>query len=170
MTTVTDEYKAQLQQYHAGNPAWGTGCGNYFEEVRGNLYGGKVILDYGCGKGTLKKAMKVYPDIEVVDYDPGIPGKDSIPDREYDLVACRDVLEHIEPECIDEVLADIQKHAGRSIWLMIHTKPAGAILPDGRNAHLIQEGMKWWKQKLEPLFPGCKIEENMPWLRVTWQR
>ena len=172
MVLVSDEYKEQLQKYHANNTAWGTGAGKWVDEVRAQLKGDeRTILDYGCGKGKLGIAMREkYPNITVVDYDPGIPGKDAPPRGVYDLVASRDVLEHVEPELLDDVLSDIQKRALRGVWLMIHTKAAGAVLPDGRNAHLIQEGLKWWTKTLEPFFPGHQIEEQPPWVRVTWRR
>jgi hypothetical protein len=64
------------------------------------------------------------------------------------MVACIDVLEHIEPECLDNVLDHIASLTEAVAFLSIHTGPALKKLPDGRNAHLIQEPAEWWLPKL----------------------
>jgi hypothetical protein len=53
---------------------------------------------------------------------------------------------------------------------LIDTKKAGAILPDGRNAHLIIEGLEWWSTRLEPFFPDHNIERKGKHLVVKWRR
>ncbi len=73
-----------------------------------------------------------------------------------ELVACIDVLEHIEPECLDDVLDDLRRCVLKYGIFTIHTKPAQKILPDGRNAHLIQEQPDWWKEKLNKRFTIIK--------------
>ena len=170
--SISEEYKEQLQLHHAANPSWGSEGSKFCDEILAHLHG-NTILDYGCGKGKLKAGMRSSgPSVEVYEYDPGIPGKDILPEGTFDLVVSRDVLEHVEPEYIDDVLSEIESKTEDGIWFMIHTRKAGAILPDGRNAHLIQEGLEWWTEKLEPYFPGHEIEwtSNGVWLRVTWRR
>ena len=61
------------------------------------------------------------------------------------------MTEHIEPEYIDNVLSHILSLSNNYIWLRIDTKPARKILPDGRNAHLIQESPEWWTNKISKL-------------------
>ena len=57
------------------------------------------------------------------------------------------MLEHIEPELIDNVLDDLKRLTiGLGIF-SVHTGPALKILADGRNAHLIQEQPEWWREK-----------------------
>lgn len=165
---VSDEYKAQLLQYHDRNKRWGSGAHRWADEIYAFCGPHCKILDFGCGKGTLKKALEGKP-IVVDEYDPGIPGKDFIPDSRYDFVVSRDVLEHVEPEAIDDVLELLGNLSHRGAWFQIHTKAAGAILPDGRNAHLIQEGINWWHKKLEKDFPGHTIKEEMPWVKMVWR-
>lgn len=63
-------------------------------------------------------------------------------------MACIDVLEHIEPDCLDAVLDDMRRCTLNGIFLTIHCFPAGKTLPDGRNAHLIQQPTHWWLPKL----------------------
>ena len=64
------------------------------------------------------------------------------------MVACIDVLEHIEPQCLDSVLDHLAALTEGVAFLSIHTGPAVKVLSDGRNAHLTQEPMMWWLPKL----------------------
>ena len=106
--------------------------------------GAKSILDYGCGKATLAPAITGFT---VLNYDPARPDFDA-PPHPADLVACLDVLEHIEPEFLDNVLDDIKRLAIKGVFLTIATRPATKVLPDGRNAHLIQQPLQWWMPKI----------------------
>jgi hypothetical protein len=106
----------------------------------------KNVLDYGAGQQTLKKALKNISDLQINCYDPAIPELSS-PPQSAELVTCTDVLEHIEPENIDNVLDHIQAIAARYVFLVIPTGPAAKTLTDGRNAHLIQKPVQWWLPK-----------------------
>jgi hypothetical protein len=83
----------------------------------------------------------------VRNYDPGIPADSALP-APADLVVCTDVLEHIEPEHLDAVLAHIFRLAQRAVFLQIALFPAKKTLPDGRNAHLIVQPANWWLDKI----------------------
>lgn len=112
-------------------------------------YGCTSILDYGCGQGSLAKALRAETygtAIRVDEYDPAIPGKD-YPPSFADLVNVTDVLEHIEPERLETVLAHIRMLARKVIWCVVSTKTSNKFLADGRNAHLIVKPAKWWKQQ-----------------------
>jgi hypothetical protein len=112
------------------------------------------IIDFGCGKGKLIETLsEKYPSIVVKGYDPANPDYD-IPLSKSDLIISTDVLEHIEYEHIDATLKEIQANS-RYIYHLISCAPAKLILPDGRNAHLIQESPHWWRNKFESL--GYKI-------------
>ena len=64
------------------------------------------------------------------------------------FVACIDVLEHIEPALLDNVLDDLQRvTVGVGVYT-VHTGAALKVLSDGRNAHLIQKPPAWWLPKL----------------------
>jgi hypothetical protein len=58
------------------------------------------------------------------------------------------VLEHIEPELLDNVLDDLKRCALKGVFLTINMRPAYKTLADGRNAHLIQKPIEWWLPKL----------------------
>jgi len=111
-----------------------------------------TLLDYGCGKGHLRREiLKLTPNIRVSEYDPAIEGKEQSPEP-VNVVFCGDVLEHIEPDYLDAVLGDIARCAEKAGVLYIATNEAGKFLPDGRNAHLIQEDMYWWFNKISEFF------------------
>ena len=73
------------------------------------------------------------------------------------MLISTDVLEHIEPVFLDNVLKDIHETFSKIAFLIIATSPAKKFLPDGRNAHLIVETPGWWKDKLEKNMPGIKF-------------
>jgi hypothetical protein len=68
------------------------------------------------------------------------------------MVACIDVLEHIEPDLIDNVLDDLQRLTQEIGFYSISTEPAEKTLPDGRNAHLILQSPHWWLNKIMDRF------------------
>jgi hypothetical protein len=108
----------------------------------------RVVLDYGCGQGSLGKAIKEnYPALRVWEYDPCVKGKEGMP-KVADMVACTDVLEHVEPAKLDNVLSHIYGLADRACFLQIATRVANRTLPDGRNVHLIVENAEWWIARL----------------------
>lgn len=117
----------------------------------------RSILDYGAGKGMLRQSVKTQARFE--QYDPCVPEISNFPKGKFDLVCCIDVLEHVEPEFLSDVLASLRSATGRVAFVTIHTGPAGKFLPDGRNAHLNQQNMDWWKHQLLSHFG--KFEANM---------
>jgi hypothetical protein len=68
------------------------------------------------------------------------------------MVACIDVLEHIEPDCLDDVLDHLKHLTGKIGFFTVSCIPAKKTLPDGRNAHLIQESPEWWLPKITDRF------------------
>src|SRR5262245_5174458 len=99
---ISPEYLALQKELHAaGNYGTGVQTKDANEWVRKVAPIGSSVLDYGCGQGTLKAALGA--DYDVREYDPAVEGKTANPDR-ADYVTCIDVLEHIEPECLDLVI------------------------------------------------------------------
>ena len=163
MILYSNEYISQLRELHARR-----------DRPRG--FGGKVkplglfhsyikkwkpntVLDYGCGKGTiLEHNKKEYPKIQWEGYDPAVDAYMNIKKKKYDLVFSNDVLEHIEPEYVTNVLEHINSLAEKFIWLRIDTNPARKTLLDGRNAHISLNTSDWWKREIEILIPA-RIEQ-----------
>lgn len=149
---ITPEYRELNTELHARSSNYGTSGHKWADKVL-NLAGqveAKTVLDYGCGRGTLLKALRdKYGNLpfDFIEYDPAIPEKSEKPVR-ADLVVCGDVLEHIEPDCLYAVLDDIRSIARLAVFLVVSTVPAAKHLADGRNAHLIVEPIEWWLPKL----------------------
>lgn len=151
MTTITDGYRALNAELHRSRADYGRRGGRHAPRVLKLLkhFGATTVLDFGCGKGGLAQAL---PDIDVREYDPAVTGKDT-PPAPADILVCTDVLEHIEPECLDDVLIELQRLTLKVGHLVIATQPDRTkLLPDGRNPHLIVQPAGWWRQRLRPYF------------------
>ena len=146
MGLISEDYRSLNRRLHEDRADYGTTARHYAEQVKhlAEAMGAVSILDYGCGKGCLKAAL---PDEPIHEYDPAIPGKDHEPSPAHLLVSI-DVLEHVEPACLDQVLDHMQRLAYRGVFLTVATRPAKKTLADGRNAHLIVESIDWWLPKL----------------------
>ena len=156
---ISEEYKAQVSQLHQEEPNWGTtgrDCAPLVQRLVQD-YVPLNILDYGCGKETLARAL---PQFRIKGYDPGMPGLESAPDP-HDLVICTDVLEHIEPDCLDDVLDDLQRVTKSVLFVIFCTVLALHKLPDGRNAHLIVKPARWWINKMWDRFDVVSISTSV---------
>ncbi len=116
----------------------------------------RSILDYGCGKNTLAQRVKLW---NVRSYDPAVPGFQAEP-QPADLVACMDVLEHIEPDKIDAVLAHIHELTRKIFVFSICFQPSGHVLADGRNAHVLLRDPAWWTTGLEKRFDLIRLRSS----------
>jgi hypothetical protein len=111
------------------------------------------LLDYGAGKLRLRDSITV--KVNYTAYEPSNPEYDSEPEP-TEFVTCIDVLEHIEPELLNNVLDDLQRVTLKYGLFTIHTGPAVKKLPDGRNAHLTQQPYTWWQPKIKERFDIVK--------------
>ena len=154
---ISAEYRSLNIQLHQQNIAYGVGGGKHADTVLKMMESTKLrsVLDYGCGKGYLGKALAKH-GLPIWEYDPAIPGKDESP-RAADLVVCTDVLEHIEPDRLPWVLDDLRRCVRQVGFLVVHTGAAKKTLPDGRNTHLIQQGEAWWRKTLGKFFHVAKV-------------
>ena len=142
---ITEEYRELNRKLHAGNKEYGVTSKYYANDILDmcNSINDQDVLDYGCGKAELAKLIP----FKIQSYDPCIEKYSNRP-RPANVVACIDVLEHIEPECLDDVLEDIQNLTKKAIFLTVATAEALKKLPDGRNAHLIVQDYTKWLPKL----------------------
>jgi len=144
---ITPEYKELNRQLHQNNESYGTSGHKWRDAVREiSDYGRLAILDYGSGKCTLQSALG--PAYRVTNYDPCIEGLDTPPEP-HDVVVCGDVMEHIEPELVGNVLADIRRLTKKYALFVIGMQPAKKVLADGRNAHLSLHSQEEWTLKLQ---------------------
>lgn len=156
---ISDEYLAQNAQLHKQNARFG---------AKGHKWADRVIecvkesgvgsyLDYGCGKGQLADAVlsRLHRSVSVSRYDPVTNPERPAPAA---FVTCMDVLEHIEPELLDNVLADLRSLTRVRGMFVISLVPSDKKLPDGRNAHLIVETDDWWLDRLHKHFSTVMVQ------------
>lgn len=152
---ISPEYAALNAELHQRIPAYGTGGHKWADYVRSLAarVGASSVLDYGCGKQSLRDAL---PDMIVHGYDPAIEGCEKR--VECDIVVCTDVLEHVEMECMQAVVTDVIAYARKAVLLSIACRESGKILADGRQAHITVRSPDWWTGYLSPLGAFERIE------------
>lgn len=160
---ISNEYKKLLIEQHEDRYWGGTGRQHAKEILSfAKSYNCRTALDYGSSnhRDCLKRHFhNTYPgELLFYEYDPAVESKSGLP-QPQDIVVCTDVLEHIEPELLDNVLGHIRDCMLKCGLFVISTRPAIQVLSDGRNAHLIVENKDWWKAKLEEYFSV----ESMTW-------
>lgn len=151
---ISPAYAELNRQLHESNPKYGVSgakWAGHIQQFADDIVNSRDILDYGCGKRSLQDAL----GFDIRNYDPALSGFDSRPEP-ADIVVCTDVLEHIEPECLDAVLEDLRRVTKKLGFYTVATRPAIKFLADGRNAHLIQKDARWW---LEQLWKHFKVQQ-----------
>jgi hypothetical protein len=153
---ISEKYKTMLKEIHDSTPfGKRSKIPKYLKDFVDRTKP-TSILDFGCGKGRLvARLQEDFPTIMIQGYDPGNTIFDiNLDEIRVDLLISTDVLEHVEPEHIDKTLEYLSTKS-RYIYHLIALSPAKLILPDGRNAHLIQESPDWWRQRFLDI--GYKI-------------
>jgi hypothetical protein len=148
---ISEEYKSLIVERHY-KTKWGGAAEHKQKFIKecADKYGVKSILDYGAGFGQFKDLMnKDYPgQFEIHEYEPGIIGKDKDP-AVCDMTISLDVLEHIEPDKIDNVLQHIYDKTNKIAFHNICCVPAHGSFPNGQNFHLLVKHPNWWLEKFK---------------------
>lgn len=143
---ISDEYRALNRKAHEEATGYGTGGYKHLDAVLrlAEQYGAETVLDYGCGQATLYKHARRVSPLKFSNYDPALEQYSAEP-APADMVVCTDVLEHIEPLMLPNVLAHIAGLTQKVAFLEIACRPAKRVLADGRNAHLlVRDGYFWF--------------------------
>lgn len=152
---ISPEYKAMQEELHShGN--YGVMGAQYAPMVADLMNKLEVthLLDYGCGKNlSLMKGLagKVNHKFKYQAYDPAVEAysTDPVP---AEMVACCDVLEHIEEDKIDNVLDHLMQLTEAVGFFSVCMGPAQKTLSDGRNAHILQRPADWWLPRIMARF------------------
>jgi SAM-dependent methyltransferase len=120
------------------------------------------ILDYGCAKGYLVKALRLLHrdaygyDISeyAVENCPHEIQKYINPDLEsyyFDWIICKDVLEHVPYETMNDVLQHMLSMADRFFIVVPLGEDGKYVVPayEHDNTHVIREPMSWWVDTFE---------------------
>jgi hypothetical protein len=167
--TISAEYLQQQRKLHE-NPDYGVASLSFAPIVADVMrqMGCKSVSDYGAGKKRLLEGLR-QAGIEpapYLPYDPVFPEYGE--PKPADLLCCIDVLEHIEPELVDNVIRELAKIMTNLGFFSIHMGPAGKTLADGRNAHLIQKPSSWWLKKLIDHFEILHLQSHQMMGRGIW--
>lgn len=126
------------------------------------ILGDIKIIDLGCGRGTARDMFKKYKEYVGVDIagqhiiemqkeagpnDTFIMGNIcDLPfeDNYFDVGVCVDVLEHIPPEFIEQAVKEILRVC-KNLIVSISTIPSKNLDFEGKNLHLCQKPVKWWR-------------------------
>lgn len=148
LAMISDRYRQLNERLHREQHAYGCSGSKHaalvLDVVR--MVNAADVLDYGCGKQTL--AGMISHVVPCRGYDPALPHVAAEPSP-ADVVACTDVLEHVEPEHLDAVMAHIFSLTRKAAVFVISCERGGRKLPDGRYAHLIIQPAAWWEKKLQ---------------------
>lgn len=169
---ISDDYRRIQEDLHR-NPSYGVASIPYAPFVAEVMrqYGVRELLDYGAGKGRLGAMLQPLFDepLTVHHYDPAIP-EWSTPPAPCPMVTCIDVLEHIEPDLLDNVLDDLMRVTARVGVFTVHTGPAQKLLADGRNAHLTQQPPTWWLERLLTRFDMRTLRKKPQGFSIVVER
>ncbi len=145
------------------------------------------ILDYGCSRGYLIKAMRLlhrtaygtdvseyaidHCDDEIKGFLRLLNSDGTIPFKTpFDFGISKDVLEHVPYEHIDFVFEQLSKHC-KSLFIVV---PLGE---DGKyrisqyeydNTHMIREDDEWWAAKMAQSFMDLTITDHVSGIKDNW--
>ena len=174
----TDEYGAMQRQMHdrGGYGVWGdhdtrlaaTGILNLHDVLKRPL----TVMDYGAGNGALGAALeRAFKCATVTNYDPFHPQwRDNPEPGLHDVVTCCDVMEHVEPQCVENTLKYIADHCRYMAIFTIAIEEAAKTLPDGRNAHVTQRSPAWWQKRISKHFLVVEGRANSEVAEFVCQR
>lgn len=151
---ITPEYAEMNAALHGAYLTYGAGSYKHADKMRALMaeFSCETALDYGCGKGYLAA------ELGCQGYDPAVPRFAHEP-APAELVICIDVMEHIEPECMEDVIQHIRGLSLTVTWLDIALRPAQKCLPDGRNAHISLHPWEWWTDSLKHHWRALEVRE-----------
>jgi hypothetical protein len=119
-----------------------------------------TVLDYGAGKASeyeplagadpssAWRSKPEWPSVTVRCYDPGHPPFAELDAAKHDGVISIDVVEHLAPFDVPWVLDEIATRARSFVYLVAACYPARKVLPDGQNAHSVQQPPHWWHSQM----------------------
>jgi len=148
MVLISDKHRDNYREYYKRLPSiderpsrWQP----YLESLM-ESFDAQTLLDYGCGGyPRLQEHMKHHA---VTSYDPALPGHDYLPLNPFDLVVCIDVLEHVEPSTLDDVIDYLKHVTGKALLISVSTSPSTKLLPDGSPWHCHVQPKEYWDKKL----------------------
>ena len=122
---------------------------------------GDSVLDFGCAKGYLVKALRLLKidasgfdiseyAISQADSDVKRHVANTIPDKRFDFIICKDVLEHMSAHLVGETLKTLAKHTDR-VFIVVPLGDGEKYLVPSYEldiTHVIREPLSWWESEV----------------------
>lgn len=138
------------------------------------IFNPETILDAGCAKGYLVRAFRQFGasayGVDVSEYaisqapenikdyvQQGLIQELPYPNDLFDMVICRDVMEHIPEKEVDKVFSEFSRVCKKYIVILVLTK---YIDWDVDKSHITIKPKHWWEEKLSKYFTIEKVEDR----------
>jgi len=131
---------------------------------------GDTLIDFGCGTGRpAAEFQRLGAAVMGIDHatnclDQGVNITflqcclwDLPPNLECMYGYCTDVMEHIPPEKVDDVLSEIRRVVRNKTFFQIATFPDGMGRRIGETLHLSVHSTTWWETKLSKHWDSVSI-------------
>ncbi len=145
------------------------------------------ILDYGCSRGYLVKAMRLLHRIAygtdiseyaINDCDNEVEGflrilnpDGTIPFKTpFDFGISKDVMEHVPYEHIDFVFEQLSKHC-KTLFIVVPLGENGKYRTpqyEYDTTHMIRENDVWWAAKMAQFFTDLIVIDYVPGIKDNW--
>ena len=144
LSTISEDWRDANAGLHDRNIKYGSSGYSWAVEIYKLVlqFSATSILDYGCGKGSIYKALWRYVDV-IHCYDPAVT-KYCYGRVLSDIVVCTDVMEHVEPQFTTIVLADLKKLCGKVLFVNVSTGISDKAIDECRNAHANIQPASYW--------------------------
>lgn len=178
---ATDEQKAHEKQKYDGiysdpkRARYGhSNHGKVAVPLVANKMATKSVLDVGCGGNEFKQeVLKLNPAIRVVGLDFSCPFADVIcsaekmpfKDKEFDVLTAFDMLEHILPDQVDDILNEFARVSNRFIFSISYVPSVNTF--KGENLHPTVHSENWWIMQIMKA-GGSSIQKYGKYIMGAW--
>lgn len=171
-----DKYRAMWGHEEYRNMSPGMQNAQLCAEALG-IKPGDTLIDFGCGTGRATDFFRsLGASVTGVDIAPNalefdIPFVEAclwqLPEMAADWGYCCDVMEHIPPEKVGDVLAGVARSVTRGAYFTIESDHDEMGILIGQPLHLTVRPPKWWREQLAKHF--ARVEQFDGGVFIGWR-